>query len=179
MLVNGKKSFWAQWRHGLIRKLQFRRLETTNIGHRLRRTSWGLEVRAIVCVVAISQWREAVVISWKMFAESAQEPWKLGWMPSLLNKLVRSQNRLKWSMNVKLSDGQIACNHVCSLLKRPLPRPSVGIGPDFLSLLNRQLKSCFRTSDCCLVMSFVPIWTITLWHTGVCLRRTGSAEERP
>ena len=42
MLVNGKKYFRDQGHHGLIRKLQYRRLDTTNIFLRVRRTSWGL-----------------------------------------------------------------------------------------------------------------------------------------
>jgi len=56
MLVNGKKLFWAGWRHGLIRKLQYCHLDTTNVGHRVRRTSWGLGEHASKVLLICAVW---------------------------------------------------------------------------------------------------------------------------
>ncbi len=102
-------------------------------------------------------------------------PWKLGCMPSLLKNESRSQKRLKLSIKARLCDEQADCSHVrreSSRLKRPIPRPSVGIGPemktDFSQLLKRQLKSCFRTLDCFVVVicanmddNILNIWMLT------------------
>lgn len=55
-----------------------------------------------------------------------------------------------------------------------------GVGPeiktDFLqssSSLKRLLKSCFKTSDCCLAVSLVPTWMTTFLVCGCLLKRDG------
>lgn len=79
----------------------------------LRRAVWVGEVSTCIGEhVSDSQWRQARVIAWKMFAESSRVPWKLGWIPSLLKKDARPQNRFKLSRNEKLSDAQTDCSQV-------------------------------------------------------------------
>lgn len=62
----------------------------------------------------------------------------------------------------------------------PMPRFSVRKGKkikggfaQFLSWLRRQ--SCFKTPDCCSVMSLLPHWIMKFWPYGYLLSRDGSA----
>ena len=67
-----------------------------------------------------------------------------------------------------------------SLLKLPIPLPQVGVGPeiktatwDCETILKRWEKSRFKSSDCCLAMSFVPAWMIILFVCGCELKMSG------
>lgn len=122
-----------------------------------------------------SEWQsvsEDVVTAWKMFAESAMEA-------GVDNISAEKESLFPKKIDKReLCDGQTDGSHVCresSWLKRPKPNPNPAQqrnrawDDDEPSTVLSLLKSQLKTSDCSLVVSFVPKWTITIWTYGCLL----------
>ncbi len=120
-------------------------------GHRLRwnhkRRSRSFRWAWVKCKQSITWMRQHRVLHVRSQYLST---WLFGWILSLLKRGRQFHNSLKWSIKATLCARQAGCSLVWrlrSLLKWPVPRPAVGMGPEIknrLSTMRQGIKKMVK-----------------------------------